>query len=74
MGVRVKPLVWHGFEAGPYEIQIEKGGMAHLIYHGSSEEEVLKGGYLSLVSMDEFKADAQEHHESFIMAMIEETP
>jgi len=58
-------LVWDGFQSGPYKIDVEAGGLAHLYYHGNFDEdgdpEYLQGGYLTLISIDEFKAIANKH-------------
>lgn len=66
--VKVKPLEWVGFTAGSYHIEIEKGGIASLLYYSASiaedeEPELIKTGYLTLVSLDDLKAIAQADHE-----------
>jgi len=60
------PLVWDGFKSGAYEIVVHEGGIADLFCHAvrdeDNEPELVKGGYLTLVSMDDLKATAQAHH------------
>lgn len=74
--VKVKPLVWEGFISGSYRIEVEKGGIARLLYYSAAifdeeEPEQILGGYLTLVSMDDLKAAAQSHHEARILAALE---
>ena len=70
--IAVKPLEWDGFRSGAYEIYVQEGGIANLLYHfGGEEPEYVKGGYLTLVSMDDLKAAAQKHHEEFVLSAIE---
>jgi hypothetical protein len=76
-GVRVKPLVWEGFRAGPYWIEVEAGGLAHLFCAYDRDDEgveAIKGGYLTLVSIDDLKVAAQADYEARIMAALEPAP
>ena len=78
-GLRVKPLVWDGFVSGNYYIEVKKGGIANLWYYSAAmvedeEPTLMRGGYLTLVSLDELKAAAEADHVARIAAMIEETP
>jgi hypothetical protein len=63
---RIPDLEWEGFSSGPYKIEIHEGGIADLFFYGNSDEEdfpeMLMGGYLSLISMDDLKNKAQKHH------------
>jgi len=72
--VEVKPLVWEGCLSGPYEIHVRWDGVADLYCHASLNEdreaELLRGGYLTLVSIDDLKATAQEHHDNYILSSI----
>jgi hypothetical protein len=75
-GVRVKPLVWNGFVSGNYRIDVEKGGVAKLWRYSAEmveneEPELMRGGYLTLVSLDDLKAAAQADYEARIMAALE---
>ena len=77
--VRVKPLAWEGFVAGNYRIEVEKGGIANLWHYSAAmvedeEPTLIKGGYLTLVSLDELKAAAQADHEARILAALEPAP
>lgn len=77
--VRVKPLVWNGFVAGNYRIEVEKGGIANLWYYSAAmaedeEPTMMKGGYLTLVSVDDLKAAAQADHDARIFAALDLTP
>lgn len=77
--VKVKPLVWDGFVAGSYRIDVEKGGIANLWRYSAEmveneEPELMQGGYLTLVSMDELKAYAQADYEARILAALEPQP
>jgi hypothetical protein len=67
----IPKLVWTGFKSGPYEICVHEGGIADLFCHGERDEdgepEMLKGGYLTLVSIDDFKAIADKHNVDTIM-------
>lgn len=79
VAVRVKPLVWDGFVAGNYRIEVEKGGIANLWRYSAEmveneEPDLMRGGYLTLVSLDELKAAAQADHEARILAALEITP
>ena len=62
----VQPLEWDGFVSGPYEIEVKEGGIAQLRYWGNlpeyGEAEYLRGGYLTLISVDELKVIANTHH------------
>ena len=74
-GVKVKPLVWEGFVSGNYYIEIKEGGLGHLWYYSAAivldeEPTLLKGGYLSLVSVDDLKAVAQADHDARIRSAI----
>jgi hypothetical protein len=77
-GVRVKPLVWIGFNSGQYEIAVEDGRFVTLYDHGNRVEdngpEIIKSGYLTLVSIADLKAAAQAHHENHILAALETAP
>lgn len=63
----IEPLVWVGFTSYPYDIVVHQGGIAEVFYHGfvdedgNAEPDMLKGGYLTLVSMDDLKAAANSH-------------
>ena len=72
----VKPLVWDGLVSGCYLIEVEKGGIANLWYYSAEmveaeEPELIKGGYLTLVSIDELKAIAEEHNTARIIAALD---
>ena len=62
----IPDLVWDGFKSGAYEIIVHEGGIADLFCHAERDEdnepEFIKGGYLTLVSMDDLKAAANAHH------------
>ena len=63
--VKPKPLEWDGFISGAYRIEVLDGGIANLWFHDArevaeGEPELLKGGFLTLISMDELKAAAYE--------------
>jgi hypothetical protein len=69
----IAPLVWEGFISGPYKIEVYDGGIANLWFYGKAiedddEHEVLDGGYLTLVSLDDLKECANTHHRAAIMA------
>jgi hypothetical protein len=69
----IAPLVWDGFISGPYKIEVYEGGIAKLWFHGKAieydeEHELLGGGYLTLVSIDDLIAAANTHHRAAIMA------
>ena len=71
----IPDLVWEGFKSGPYKIEVHKGGIADLWFCGMAIEEddehdLLKGGYLTLVSIDDLKAIANAHHRAAFKAMI----
>ena len=77
--VAVKPLEWEGFVAGNYRIEVEKGGIANLRHYSASmvedeEPTMLKGGYLTLVSLDDLKAAAQADYEARIRSALIVTP
>jgi hypothetical protein len=68
----IAPLVWDGFISGPYRIEVYAGGIANLWFHGKAieddeEHDLLDGGYLTLVSMDDLIAAANAHHRASIM-------
>ena len=63
--VKVRPLVWHGFVSGAYRIEVLDGGIANLWFHDAreveaGEPELLMGGYLTLVSIDDLKSAAYD--------------
>jgi len=64
----VKPLEWDGFCSGHYKIEVEKGGIANLYFYGNAADqeedgpELIEGGYLTLVGLDDLKAAAQAHY------------
>ena len=62
----VKKLVWEGLVSGPYEI-ISERDMADLYCYAVRDEdgqpELLKGGYLTLISIDQLKNVANDHNE-----------
>ncbi len=72
---KVKPLVWEGLVSGPYEIIMTADGTADLYNYGSRDEdgepEFMQGGYLTLISIDGFKAIAQADHDSRILSALE---
>ncbi len=73
--VRIKPLVWDGFVAGSYHIEIEDGGIARLWRYSAEmvkkeEPEYIRGGYLTLVSLDDLKAEAQADHERRVLSSL----
>ena len=75
--VKVRALVWDGFRAGPYWIEVEADGIAHLFcdYDRTDEGvEPIKGGFLTLVSLDDLKAAAQRDYETRILSALEPTP
>lgn len=77
--VRVKPLVWGGLIAGSYRIQIKEGGIANLWCYSAEmaedgEPTLIKGGYLTLISLEDLKAAAQADYEARILAAIELQP
>lgn len=79
VGVTVKPLEWDGFVAGNYRIDVKQGGIANLWFYSASmveneEPELLRGGYLTLVSIDELKETAQAHHNACTMAALDVQP
>jgi hypothetical protein len=79
MGVRVKPLEWDGFVAGNYRIEVENGGMVNLWYYSAAifDDEyptLMRGGYITLVSVDDLKAAAQADYEARILAALEPAP
>ena len=77
LSVKVKPLVWDGFRAGPYWIEVEADGIAHLFcdYDRTDEGvEPIKGGFLTLVSFDDLKAAAQADYEARIRSALEPDP
>lgn len=67
----VEPLVWDGLISGSYEITVLDGGIAGVHYHGNRDEdgdpEYLRGGYLTLVSMDDLRKCANTHHRKQVM-------
>jgi hypothetical protein len=74
--VRVKPLVWEGFVSGDYLIEVANGGIAKLWYYSADmvaaeEPELIKGGYLTLVSIDDLKSAANTHNRARILAALE---
>jgi hypothetical protein len=71
----IPDLVWEGFKSGPYKIEVHEGGIADLWFCGMAIEEddehdLLKGGYLTLVSIDDLKAIANAHNRAAFKAMI----
>lgn len=69
----VPELVWEGFYSGPYKIEVHEGGIIDLWFCGCAikedgENELLRSGYLTLVSMDDLKAAANTHHAAQVMA------
>lgn len=77
--VKVKDLVWDGFKSGSYKIEVEAGGIANLWFCGKAiddddEHELLRGGYLTLVSIDDLKAAAQADYTARILAALEASP
>jgi hypothetical protein len=64
----IQPLVWDGFHSGPYKIEVQRERpIAELLFCGRAikedeEHERLRGGYLTLVSIDDLKAAANAHH------------
>lgn len=74
----VVPLQWVGFESGPYQIVITDGRLADLYCHAIRDEEgdpaFIKGGYLSLVSLDDLKAAAHDHHAAQALSAFGITP
>ncbi|MCP3653596.1 MAG: hypothetical protein GY766_01675 [Herbaspirillum sp.] len=74
--VKVKPLVWDGLKSGPYVITIHERGIADLHNYAEPDEdgypERMKGGYLTLVSIDDLKAAAQADYETRIRSALEE--
>lgn len=71
---KVKPLVWQGLSSGPYEIVITDGGVGHLYNYANRDEdnepEYMHGGFLTLISIDQFKAAAQADYERRILAAL----
>lgn len=67
----VPDLVWDGFNSGSYEIVVTAGGVGHLYYFGNRDEEnepeYLQGGFLTLISIDQFKVIANTHNRNTIM-------
>jgi hypothetical protein len=77
--VTVKPLVWGGFFSGSYFIKVEEGGIANLWYYSADmvaaeEPELIKGGYLTLVSIDDLKAAANTHNRARILSAMNVQP
>jgi hypothetical protein len=75
-GLRVKPLVWEGSVSENYHIEIQAGGIADLWYYSAAmvvdeEPTLIKGGYLTLVSLEELKAAAEADHAARVAAQIE---
>lgn len=71
----VKPLDWDGFVAGNYRIEINEEGKARLWYYSAAifddeEPEMLKGGYLTLVSIDDLKSIANAHNKTRILSAL----
>jgi hypothetical protein len=68
----IPKLVWSGFKSGSYEICVHEGGSADLFCHSERDEdgepEMLICGFLTLVSLDDFKAKADKHNVDTIMA------
>lgn len=76
--VGVKPLVWDGFVSGCYRIEIKEGGIANLWRYSAEmveneEPDLICGGYLTLISMDELKAKADADHAARIRAALTST-
>jgi hypothetical protein len=74
----IAPLVWDGFNSGPYRIDVYQGGIADLWFCGKAldsdeEHELLMGGYLTLVSIDDLKQEANAHRCAQIMAAFTPT-
>ena len=75
--VKVRALEWDGLRAGPYWIEVEAGGLAHLFcdYDRTDDGvEPIKGGFLTLVSIDDLKAAAQADYEQRIRSALEPDP
>jgi len=76
--VKVKDLEWDGLVSGPYQIEVKEVGTAYLSYYGNRDEdgdpECLGGGYLTLVSTNDLKSAANDHHKEMVQSQIEETP
>lgn len=74
----VVPLEWVGLESGPYQIVITDSRLADLYCHAIRDEEddpaFITGGYLSLVSLDDLKAAAQDHHAAQALSAFGITP
>ena len=66
---KAKSLEWEGYNSGPYEIRVRRG-IADLFNHGLRDEdgdpEHLKGGYLTLISLDDLKGIAQAHYQALL--------
>jgi hypothetical protein len=68
----IRPLIWDGFHSGPYKIHVHEGGRVDLLFCGKAIDpyethELLMGGYLTLVSIDDLKHEANTHHRAAIM-------
>jgi hypothetical protein len=81
--VAVKPLEWDGLVSGPYEIVLDASvsghcTMADLYFYGNRDEdgepEHLRGGYVTLISIDELKEVAQKHHAEQMAKLVNVTP
>mgnify|MGYP003653472031 CR=1 FL=1 len=71
----VPELVWVGFTSGAYKIEVHEGGIADVWFCGKAieedeEHELLHGGYLTLVSMDDLKSAANAHHVATLMSSL----
>ena len=71
----IKPLEWDGFVSGAYKIMVSADGIADLWFYGTAFDEddgpeLLQGGYLTLVSIDDHKAAANAHHRAQILAAL----
>lgn len=77
-GVSVRPLEWAGFDSGLYYIEVREGGIANLYCRANADEdghvEPMKGGYLTLVSLDDLKAAAQADYERRILSALSPAP